>query len=64
MREQAVKQVFESKSLEVALEALGKSIARWTAEDGPLLTAIPEEPRDSRPDFVAVNCLFQTARIL
>jgi AraC-like DNA-binding protein len=27
--------------MEVALEALGKSIARWTAEDGPLVTAIP-----------------------
>ncbi len=25
----------------VALEALGKSIARWTAEDGPLVTTIP-----------------------
>ena len=41
MRKQAVKQVFENNSMEVALEALGKSIARWTAEDGPLVTAIP-----------------------
>ena len=41
MRMQAVKQVLEKNSMEVALEALGKSIARWTAEDGPLVTAIP-----------------------
>jgi AraC-like DNA-binding protein len=41
MRKQAVKQAFENNSMEVALEALGKSIARWTAEDGPLVTTIP-----------------------
>jgi len=41
MHKQAVKQAFENNSMEVALEALGKSIARWTAEDGPLVTAIP-----------------------
>jgi len=41
MRKQAVKQVFENNSMEVALEALGKSIARWAVGDGPLVTAIP-----------------------
>jgi AraC-like DNA-binding protein len=41
MRKQAVKQAFEKNSMEVALEALGKSIARWAVEDGPLMTAIP-----------------------
>ena len=41
MRKQAVNQVAEKNRMEVALEALGKSIARWTAEDGPLVTAIP-----------------------
>ena len=30
MSKQAVKQAFENNSMEVALEALGKSIARWT----------------------------------
>jgi AraC-like DNA-binding protein len=40
MRKQAIKRAFENSSMEVALEALGKSIARWTAEDGPLVTAI------------------------
>jgi hypothetical protein len=41
MRKQAVKQAFENNSMEVALEALGESIVRWTTEDGPLVTAIP-----------------------
>jgi AraC-like DNA-binding protein len=41
MRKQAVKQAFENNSMEVALEALGKSVARWATEDGPLVTAIP-----------------------
>jgi AraC-like DNA-binding protein len=41
MRKQAVKTVFENNNMEVALEALQKSIARWTSEDGPLVTAIP-----------------------
>jgi len=41
MRKQAVNQAFENNSLEVAREALVKSIAQWTAEDGPLVTAIP-----------------------
>ncbi len=41
MRKQAVNQAFESNSMEVALEALGKSIARWTAKGDQLMTAIP-----------------------
>ena len=41
MRKQAVDQAFENNSMEVALEALGKSIARWTDKDGLLVTAIP-----------------------
>lgn len=41
MRKQAIRQAFENNSMEVALEALGKSIARWAAEEGPLVTAIP-----------------------
>ena len=41
MREQAVNQAFENNSLEVALEALGESIARWTDKDDQLETAIP-----------------------
>ena len=42
MPKQAVKQEFENNSMEVAREALGKNIARWTVEDGPLVTAIPD----------------------
>ena len=41
MRMQAVKQAFENESLVIALEAMGKSIARWTAEGDQLVTAIP-----------------------
>jgi AraC-like DNA-binding protein len=41
MRKQAVKQTFEKNGMEVALEALRKSIARWTTDDGPLETVIP-----------------------
>jgi AraC-like DNA-binding protein len=41
MRKQAVKQAFENSSMEVALEALGKSIARWTDEGDQIVTAIP-----------------------
>jgi AraC-like DNA-binding protein len=40
MRQQAVDQRFESHSMDVALEALGKSIARWTDKGGLLVTAI------------------------
>src|SRR4030042_12322 len=40
MRKQAVNQTFENNSMEVAREALGKSIARWTADGGRLVTAI------------------------
>ena len=41
MSKQAVKQAFENNSMEVALEALGKSIARWTDKGDQLETAIP-----------------------
>ena len=41
MQKQAVKQEFENNSMEVALEALGKSIARWTEKGNQLMTAIP-----------------------
>ncbi len=41
MRKQAFKQVYEDNGLEVAREALGKSIARWTDKDNRLTTAIP-----------------------
>ncbi len=41
MRKQAVNQVFENNSMEVALEGLGKSIARWTEKGDQLVTAIP-----------------------
>ena len=41
MRKQAVKQAFENTSMEVALEALGKRIARWTDKGDQLTTAIP-----------------------
>jgi AraC-like DNA-binding protein len=40
MRQQAVNQAFENTSMEVALEALRKSIARWTDKEGLLVTAI------------------------
>jgi hypothetical protein len=41
MRKQDVKQVFENSSMEVALEAPGKSIARGTDKGDQLVTAIP-----------------------
>jgi AraC-like DNA-binding protein len=41
MRKQTVKQGFENNSLEMALEALGESIARWTDQGDQLVTAIP-----------------------
>ena len=41
MRKQAVKQAFENNSMEVALEALAESIARWTDQGDQLITAIP-----------------------
>ena len=41
MRKQAVKQAFENNSMEVALEALGKSIARWTEKGDQPMAAIP-----------------------
>jgi AraC-like DNA-binding protein len=41
MNKQPVKHAFENNSMEVALEALGKSIARWTDKGDQLVTAIP-----------------------
>ncbi len=41
MRKQALKQAFENNSVEVALEALGKSIARGTDKGDQRMTAIP-----------------------
>jgi AraC-like DNA-binding protein len=40
MRQQAVDQGFEKNSMDVALEALGKSIARWIDKDGLLGTEL------------------------
>jgi AraC-like DNA-binding protein len=40
MRQQAAHQAFENNGMVVALEALGKSIARWTDKEGLLVTAI------------------------
>ena len=40
MRQQAVNQALENTSMESALEALGKSIARWTDKGSLLVTAI------------------------
>jgi AraC-like DNA-binding protein len=41
MRKQAVKQVVENIEMESALEALGKSIARWTDKSDRVETVIP-----------------------
>jgi AraC-like DNA-binding protein len=41
MRQQAVKQACEQKSMDVALAALRQSIARWTNKEGLLVTALP-----------------------
>jgi AraC-like DNA-binding protein len=41
MKKQAVKKVFDNNSMEIALEALGKSIARLTDRGDQLVTAIP-----------------------
>jgi AraC-like DNA-binding protein len=41
MRKQAVKAVIENYDIEIALEALGKSIARWTDKGDQHTTAIP-----------------------
>ena len=41
MRKQAVKQTLEINEMEVALEALCKSIARWTDKSDRVVTAIP-----------------------
>ena len=41
MRQQASKQVTENNSMNIALEALAKNIARWTDKDDRFVTAIP-----------------------
>jgi AraC-like DNA-binding protein len=41
MRTQAVNQAFENNSIEAAIEALGKSIIRWTEKGDLPMTAIP-----------------------
>ena len=41
MQKKAVNQPFANKSMKIALEALGKSIARWTDKGDQHLTAIP-----------------------
>jgi AraC-like DNA-binding protein len=41
MKDQGIKQEVENKSMEVALEALGKSIARWTDQGEQPVTAVP-----------------------
>ncbi len=41
MQKLAVKQTFENNSMEVAIEALGKIIARWTDKGDRRVTAIP-----------------------
>ena len=41
MHKHALNQTFENNSVEVALEALGKSIARWTDRGDRPMTAIP-----------------------
>jgi AraC-like DNA-binding protein len=41
MRKEALKQEFENDPMATVLEALGKSIARWTTEGDQLVTAIP-----------------------
>jgi AraC-like DNA-binding protein len=41
MKKQVVKKVFENYNMGTALEALGKSIARWTDRGDQLVTAIP-----------------------
>jgi len=41
MRTQAVNQVFENNSMDVALEVLSKSIAQWTEQGDQPMTAIP-----------------------
>jgi AraC-like DNA-binding protein len=41
MRKQAVKPAVEKREMEVALDALGKSIARWTDKGDQRVTAVP-----------------------
>jgi len=41
MHQQAVKQAFENTNMEGVLEALGKSITRWTEQGDQPMTAIP-----------------------
>jgi AraC-like DNA-binding protein len=41
MKKQVIKKVFENNNMGTVLEALGKSIARWTDRGDQLVTAIP-----------------------
>jgi hypothetical protein len=41
MRQQALKQAFDNNRMEVVLEMLGKSIARWATEGDLFVTPIP-----------------------
>jgi len=41
MKKLSIKQTFENNGMEVALEALGKSIARWTDKSDRFVTPIP-----------------------
>ncbi len=41
MRKQTINRTSENNGMEVALEALGRSIARWTVKGDQLMTAIP-----------------------
>jgi AraC-like DNA-binding protein len=41
MNKQAINRSFENNNMEVALEALGKSIARWTDKGDKVMTAVP-----------------------
>ena len=41
MRIQAIKQTFEHSGLEIALETLVKSIARWADRENHFVTAVP-----------------------
>ena len=50
MRKQAVKQGSETNSMVVALEALGRSIARWIDKEGLLMTAISALSLSRRDD--------------
>jgi hypothetical protein len=52
MRQQTVNQACEHNSMEGALEALGKSSARWTEKGNQLMTAIPGLSLGSNTTFL------------